>query len=273
MQKIRLILDSVQGVEGAFQIPSIYDNFPNVYGSKVAPQELPGSTTFTGIQQQELPKFVNTSVLQDIRKTDVLTVSHSTSSSCSHSSSSSLSCSSSSQHQLSSPLSAASPVEIMDSNEGGSFKRAYSEAELNVLIKEEIEPPVRSFSYKALDEEPCVHDIPLPLKTQKCSSRNGPPFRVKVAYGEDKVRFSLQPSWGLHDLKLEIGKRFDIADMSTTDLKYLDDDLEWVLLTCDADLDECKDVCRSSGSQAIKLKVHIKQLDARTSFSQLGGFS
>ncbi|QHO60125.1 hypothetical protein DS421_3g104760 [Arachis hypogaea] len=48
-------------------------------------------------------------------------------------------------------------------------------------------------------------------------------------------------------LKLEIG---------AFDIKYLEDDNEWVLISCDADLHECMDVLTSSGSNMIRLVVH-----------------
>ena len=41
--------------------------------------------------------------------------------------------------------------------------------------------------------------------------------------------------------------------MSRYDLKYLDEDDEWVLLRCDDDVEECGDVCRSFPGKTIKL--------------------
>lgn len=48
-------------------------------------------------------------------------------------------------------------------------------------------------------------------------------------------------------LKLEVG---------TFDIHYLDDDQEWVMLSCDVDLKECIEVPRSSSVHVIRLSVH-----------------
>ena len=77
--------------------------------------------------------------------------------------------------------------------------------------------------------------------------------RVKVSFGDDKTRFRMDATWGLSQLRDEIGRRFGIDDMAGFTVKYLDDDSEWVLLTCDAVLDECFEV---SHSATIKLSLH-----------------
>lgn len=44
-------------------------------------------------------------------------------------------------------------------------------------------------------------------------------------------------------------------EVGTFDIKYLDDDHEWVLIACDADLQECMDISSSSNSNVIRLLV------------------
>ncbi|CAA0834926.1 Protein NLP5 [Striga hermonthica] len=77
--------------------------------------------------------------------------------------------------------------------------------------------------------------------------------RVKVNYGEDTIRLRMQSGWGYVDLLREITRRFGVGPGVEFHLKYLDDDAEWVLLTCDDDLAECVDLCRSSGAHMIRL--------------------
>ncbi|XP_052209801.1 protein NLP6-like isoform X2 [Diospyros lotus] len=77
---------------------------------------------------------------------------------------------------------------------------------------------------------------------------------VKASYREDIIRFRLSLDAGILRLKEEVAKRLKL-DTRTFDIKYLDDDHEWVLIACDADLQECLDVLGSSGSNIIRLLV------------------
>ncbi|XP_059645284.1 protein NLP6-like isoform X2 [Cornus florida] len=77
---------------------------------------------------------------------------------------------------------------------------------------------------------------------------------IKATYREDMIRFRLSLESGIVKLKEEVARRLKL-EMGTFDIKYLDDDHEWVLIACDADLQECVDVSRSSGKNIIRLLV------------------
>lgn len=78
---------------------------------------------------------------------------------------------------------------------------------------------------------------------------------IKATYREDIIRFRISISSGIVELKQEVSKRLKL-EVGTFDIKYLDDDQEWVLIVCDADLQECMDISRSSDSNIIRLLVH-----------------
>ncbi|KAJ4883914.1 Protein NLP5 [Raphanus sativus] len=101
------------------------------------------------------------------------------------------------------------------------------------------------------------------------SSQDDDFLRIKVSYEEEKIRFRMRNSRRLKDLLWEIAKRFSIEDVSRYDLKYLDEDNEWVLLRCDDDVEECVDVCRSFPGQTIKLLLQLssQHLQERSSVS------
>ncbi|KAF8090950.1 hypothetical protein N665_0461s0035 [Sinapis alba] len=101
-----------------------------------------------------------------------------------------------------------------------------------------------------------LENIPHGTNLLSSSSQDDDSLRIKVSYGEENIRFRMKNSRRLSDLLWEIGKRFSIEDMSRYDLKYLDEDNEWVLLTCDEDVEECVDVCRTTPSHTIKLLLH-----------------
>lgn len=103
-----------------------------------------------------------------------------------------------------------------------------------------------------------------------CSASSSPPIRrwngkmylddgssvvtVKATYKEDTVRFKFMPSMGCFHLFEEIGKRFKLPS-GTFQLKYLDDEEEWVMLVSDSDLMECIDILETSGSRSVKVLV------------------
>lgn len=77
---------------------------------------------------------------------------------------------------------------------------------------------------------------------------------MKVTYNEDTVRFKLSSDKSYLDLRDQVNRRLKLAGLKF-DLKYLDDDEEWMLLACDADLQECLEVMRVSRRNAVKLMV------------------
>lgn len=168
-------------------------------------------------------------------------------SSYSHSSSSSSQCYSS-ETQLNSGATTNPPSAGL----GGALKKTSSEIEL------------QSSTLSSLEN--------IPQGTQLLSSQDDDFLRIKVSYGDEKIRFRMRNSRRLTDLLWEIGKRFNIENMSRYDLKYLDEDNEWVLLTCDEDVEECVDVCRTTPSHTIKLMLqvssnHLTERSSATGYS------
>lgn len=261
LQKLQVVIDSVQGASGALQIGSFYSKFPDL-----ASPNFSNTSPFATAKQHDPPQQTN----KDLEGT---ATSKSPSSSCSQSSSSSQCCSSGTQQQ---PLT-WSNVPGNEDPQGGitsrevSLKRARSEAELHTPISEVANIISRSQSHISLIEHQVSADNRPPLP--KCGVQviqEGDSLRVKVSYGEEKIRFRMLRSWGFNDLVQEVVKRFHIGDMSGYQLKYLDDDSEWVLLTCDADLEECVDICRSSQRQTIKLSLQVSHSHSRSSVASNG---
>uniref|UniRef100_A0A1J3EN34 Protein NLP8 n=1 Tax=Noccaea caerulescens TaxID=107243 RepID=A0A1J3EN34_NOCCA len=77
---------------------------------------------------------------------------------------------------------------------------------------------------------------------------------VKATYREDTIRFKFEPSVGCSQLYKEVGKRFKLQDGSFQ-LKYLDDEEEWVMLVTDSDLQECLEILYGMGKCTVKFLV------------------
>lgn len=243
LKKLQVVIDSVQGAEGTFQFSSLYGNF----AKSPAPNE--GSTTLPPLKPTDRPEPSKALKQQEGIFNFHTSTSNSLSSSCSHSSGSSPGCSSGSKQGVHAPQIATKQETPIEEKRTIKLKRAHSDMELLFSTPGPLETLARSVSHDILAENLSLgKPSPPQIKTGL--------LKVKAIYGEEKVRFRLQSRWGFLELKQEIVKRFNLSNSSSTNLKYLDDDSEWVLLTCDADLRECIDVYKSSSSDTIRISVH-----------------
>ncbi|EOA23476.1 hypothetical protein CARUB_v10016665mg [Capsella rubella] len=78
---------------------------------------------------------------------------------------------------------------------------------------------------------------------------------VKATYRDDTVRFKLDPYLvGCSQLYGEVGKRFKLQE-GAFQLKYLDDEEEWVMLVTDSDLYECFEILNGMRKHTVKFLV------------------
>ncbi|CAK9166924.1 unnamed protein product [Ilex paraguariensis] len=249
LQKIQLVMDSVQGASGAFHIDSFYSNFP-----ELASTNLTGISPFSALITDDDSKSFNRK-LEGVNLKPQAAASKSLSPSCSQSSCSSQSCSSGTQpHPQASHVAGHEDPIVRENSSDSVLERAGSDAELHMSSDEVPKLLPRSHSHKSLSDHP-KSECPLPIAKNTGGNSQRGIQRFKVTYGEEKIRFRMQNNWGYKDLLQEIARRFRIGDTKVFQLKYLDDDSEWVLLTCDDDLEECIDVCQSLRSQIIKLAL------------------
>ncbi|XP_042489209.1 protein NLP9-like [Macadamia integrifolia] len=91
-------------------------------------------------------------------------------------------------------------------------------------------------------------------KGERSIRDNGAAITVKATYKDDTVRFKFDPCVGCFQLFEEVAKRFKLPT-GGFQLKYLDDEEEWVVLVSDSDLQECLEIMDSIGSRNVKLMV------------------
>ncbi|KAK8504225.1 hypothetical protein V6N12_044770 [Hibiscus sabdariffa] len=209
LRKLQLVIDSVQGAEGAIQIGSFYTSFPELSSPNFSDK---GPSSKMSNQSKPSEPQPESGMLSQ-----GASAPKSPSSSCSQSSGSSTCCYTGVKQRNT----GADGLAL--ENPGGELKRALSDAELHALNQEEPKLLVRSQSHKTFGET-----LPPLPKSGGQNLQSGSAIKVKVVFREDKIRFSLQPSWGFRDLQQEIARRFSIEDVSKNDLKYLDDDNEMV---------------------------------------------
>lgn len=93
---------------------------------------------------------------------------------------------------------------------------------------------------------------PKSSNTQICE-RNSK-ITVKAAFKEDTIRFKFDPCLGCFQLYEEIAKRFKIQT-GTFQLKYMDDEREWVILANESDLVECLEILDFMGTRNVRFQV------------------
>lgn len=92
-------------------------------------------------------------------------------------------------------------------------------------------------------------------RTHNNSGESGSILTVKATYRDDTVRFKLDPCVvGCSQLYKEVGMRFKLQD-GAFQLKYLDDEEEWVMLVTDSDLHECLEILNGMRKQTVKFLV------------------
>ncbi|XP_011073897.1 protein NLP9 [Sesamum indicum] len=91
-------------------------------------------------------------------------------------------------------------------------------------------------------------------KTEASHGDSGSKIIVKATYKEDTIRFKFEPAAGCIQLYEEVAKRFKLQ-MGHFQLKYLDDEEEWVMLVSDSDLQECLEIMDFVGSRNVKFLV------------------
>ncbi|KAH6796468.1 hypothetical protein C2S51_037454 [Perilla frutescens var. frutescens] len=79
---------------------------------------------------------------------------------------------------------------------------------------------------------------------------------IKVKYGEDTIKFKLCLSLGVGKLFEEVANRLALK-MDTFKIKYLDEDNDEILVTCDADLEICPMRQNANGNTCIQLFVQL----------------
>ncbi|KAI3823702.1 hypothetical protein L1987_05142 [Smallanthus sonchifolius] len=121
----------------------------------------------------------------------------------------------------------------------------FESKEPNVAADAQTEVPFRGM---LTEDAGSSHDL-----TNLCPARSDTKtITIKASYREDIIRFRVAANSGIVTLKEEVAKRLKF-DVGAFDIKYLDDDHEWVLIACDADLQECVEL---SGCNIIRLLVH-----------------
>ncbi|XP_071696920.1 protein NLP7-like [Rutidosis leptorrhynchoides] len=232
LTKLQRVIESVQGAEGSFNIPSLATTPLHVGVGSPSWPTAPNGSPVNHLGSPGSKPYVSSSPKNDHGPPNQTSESReaSTSSPNSH-----RSC------QESRPFEVVAPAQTEEPFRGLLLEDAGSSHDLTNLCP--ITEPL----------EKVQQIIP---KAQPFTARSEmKTITIKASYREDIIRFRVAASSGIVTLKEEVAKRLKL-DVGTFDIKYLDDDHEWVLVVCDADFQECVELSVSSGCNIIRLLVH-----------------
>ncbi|KAL5205895.1 hypothetical protein ABZP36_034104 [Zizania latifolia] len=247
LRKLQQIIDSVHGAETAFQLNTLYKDLTST--SVSSDNNLSGSATVPPVNQSNLTDFEKHQHHRLSSNIPSTSLSHS---SCSQSSNSSPSCNGGATKHL-----PQVEADLMESGSPPKHSLVHTLQTEAASIKEHFsgqEAPIdqlQNVAEKAIGGYHMSHSPSSPKQTADVG------MRVKATFGSEKVRFRLKTECDFQELKQQISKRLSVVDMSSLIVKYLDDDSEWVLMTCDADLHECLHVYKLADIQTIKISVHL----------------
>lgn len=260
LRKLQVVIDSVHGPGGAVQFSSLYENFIKATWSE---NNLATGTTFSLSKQNDLPDFSNANQQLESRLSSRTSGSKSlSSSSCSQNSNSSQGYSSEQTKCVDAHEFSFRQNTSVEENQSNMLEKVQSHIEFHSQPEVAPKSVVRTLNQKFQIDHHSSGTMSFPLMN-RCDF-----LKVKAICGEEKVIFRVQPTWGFQELKQEIQRRFNIGDTALVGIKYLDDDSEWVLLTCEEDLKECIDVHKSTDAHTIRLSVHpVAQPNTKSSWS------
>ncbi|GJT58049.1 NIN like protein 7 [Tanacetum coccineum] len=239
LTKLKRVIESVQGGEGTFTVPSLQTTqIPRGVDSTSWPTAPNGSPT----NQQGSPgskTYPTTSPKNKQGPTNQTSGSREASTGSPNSPNYHRSCQESQPYEVKAPNPA---VEFSVSD---------------ALLAAQTEEPFRGMLIKDAGSSHDLTNLFLvaePLEKVQELTPKVQPFRartdmktitIKASYIEDMTRFRMAANSGIIALKEEVAKRLKL-DVGTFDIKYLDDDQEWVPIVCDADLQECVELSVSS---------------------------
>ncbi|XP_060177375.1 protein NLP7-like [Lycium barbarum] len=101
--------------------------------------------------------------------------------------------------------------------------------------------------------------VDVPRSPPVTALQNGETAIIKVRYGEYIIRFRLSFSSQFGELENKVADRLELK-IGTFRIQYQDTDDDWVLITCNDDLESCLSEWRSVGNRSIKMLVQTINL-------------